>query len=219
MCAFCLVAMVLAWCHTGHTQPMKLVSRTRETRVVDALPPAQPLGTLDPWRDMSGDARTTKQHQLHGGGLPQCSLSTVRNLFREQSYSETELASHSLDHTGDISTVSWEKVLEPLRQTSEVFRCFDVSRVSSQLLADVRLAARFRVGSTHVTALLRVEASRATSFRHYDNDSEHRQRGVCESLSMRGLVGNFMLWALLPEDSPLCQAVDALHVDRVQLYA
>ena len=117
-----------------------------------------------------------------GGGLPQCSLATTRNLFRDQSFSVDELSRFSRDK-GDIRVLEWESVMEPLRQPDEVYRCFAVERVSSALLSDVRLAACMRKGSTHVTALLRADSR---SVRHYDNDSSARQRGTFESLSLRG---------------------------------
>ena len=102
--------------------------------------------------------------------------------------------------------------MEPLRQPDEVYRCFAVERVSSALLSDVRLAARMRKGSTHVTALLRADNR---SVRHYDNDSSARQRGTFESLSLRGAWGAFIWYALIPSESALCREIDALPVIRV----
>ena len=99
--------------------------------------------------------------------------------------------------------------MEPLRADDEVYRCFVSERVPSELLTHVRLAARSRVKSTHVTALVRAESGRF--FRHYDNDSSYRQRGAFQSISMRQAWGPFVLFALLANDSPLCDAIDALE--------
>ena len=73
----------------------------------------------------------------------------------------------------------------------------------------MRLAARSRVNSGHVTALVRAENGR--SFRHYDNDSGARQRGTFETLSLRASWGPFVLFAVVRKDSPLHTAIDALQ--------
>ena len=132
---------------------------------------------------------------------------TSRNLFRDQSYSVEELAKSCIE--GEIRFPDWQKVLEPLRSEGEVYRRFHSDRVPSELLSHVRLAARSRRNSTHVTALVRAESGRF--FRHYDNDSPFRQRGTFESISMRAAWGANVLFAILAEDSPLCKAIDALH--------
>ena len=102
----------------------------------------------------------------------------------------------------------WKDVLEPLRSEQEVFRRFNAERVPSELLTHVRLAARSRINSIHVTAL--VLAENGHSFYHYDNDSASRQRGTADVVSLRAAWGPFTLWALLPGTSPLCAAIDAL---------
>ena len=110
---------------------------------------------------------------------------------------------------GDIRFPQWQKVLEPLRLQGEVYRSFVAERVPSELLAHVRLAARSRRNTTHVTALLRADNGRC--FRHYDNDSTSRQSGTCDSISMRAAWGPYTMYALMAEDSPLRTAVDALQ--------
>ena len=137
---------------------------------------AHQIAESNPWRDMSGDARTTQQHLRNGDGRPQCSLSAVRNLYRDQAYSAEELAEHVAGGDGDIRFPDWAQLLEPLCGAREVYRQFKAERVRSELLGDVRLAARSRVNSGHVTALVRAENGR--SFRHYDNDSGARQCGT-----------------------------------------
>ena len=73
----------------------------------------------------------------------------------------------------------------------------------------VRLAARSRVNSGHVTALVRAQNGR--SFRHYDNDSGARQRGTFETLSLRAAWGPFVLFEVVRKGSPLHTAIDALQ--------
>lgn len=175
----------------------------------DESPSSRPVTESNVWRDMSGDARTTQQ-QLTVGGYAQCSLATSRNLFRDQSYSIEELAKSCIE--GAIRFPDWQKVLEPLRSEGEVYRRFLSERVPSELLSHVRLAARSRRNSIHVTALVRAESGRF--FRHYDNDSPFRQRGTFESISMRAAWGANVLFAILAEDSPLCKAIDALQPIR-----
>ena len=171
----------------------------------DSPPPptSEPVGGT-PWRDMAGDAITTAQ-ALMQGGYAQCSLATARNLYRDQSFSMAELAANSVG--SDIRFPLWEKVLEPLRNDGEVYRRFIASRVRSELLVHVRLAARSRTNSRHVTALVCADGS---TFRHYDNDSKSRQGGTFASVSLRALWGPFMLFALIKEGSDLHRSVDAL---------
>ena len=126
-----------------------------------------------------------------------------------------ELSEHTLDGSGDIRYPDWDKVLAPLCEAGEVYRCFVAERVRSELLGDVRLAARSRVNSGHVTALVRADAR---SFRHYDNDSDARQRGTFAPLSLRAAWRAFILFAVVREGSPLQMAIDQLqpqqeHVD------
>ena len=90
-----------------------------------------------------------------------------------------------------------------------MYRVFKAERVPSELLGDVRLAARTRVNSGHVTALVRADDGR--SFRHYDNDSGARQRGTFETVSLRAAWGPFVYYALMREGSPLHMAIDALR--------
>ena len=133
-------------------------------------------------------------------------------MYRDQSFSVEELAQHTVDGSGDIRFPDWERLLEPLRGASEVYRCFSAERVSSVLLGDVRLAARTRTNSGHVTALLRAENGR--SFFHYDNDSRARLRGKFDSVSLRDAWGPFTLYALVREGSPLQAAIDELEPAR-----
>ena len=168
-------------------------------------PSSQRVNPSNMWRDMSGDARTTRQ-MMTAGGYAQCSLATARNLFRDQSYSAEELAASCVE--GEIRFPKWKDVLEPLRSEQEVFRRFNAECVPSELLSHVRLAARSRINSIHVTALVLAENGR--SFHHYDNDSASRQRGTADVVSLRAAWGPFTLWALLPGTSPLCAAIDAL---------
>ena len=86
------------------------------------------------------------------------------------------------------------------------------AQVSSELLGDVRLAARSRVNSGHVTALMRADRR---SFRHYDNDSDARQRGTFVSVSLRAVWGPFILYAVVQKGSPLLSAIDELQPVRV----
>ena len=85
-------------------------------------------------------------------------------------------------------------------------------RVSSELLGDVRLAARSRVNSGHVTALVRADRR---SFRHYDNDSDARQRGTFVSVSLRAVWGPFILYAVVQKGSLLLSAIDELQPVRM----
>ena len=169
-------------------------------------PPSRHVNQSNVWRDMSGDARTTRQQMVSGVGYAECSLATARNIFRDQSYTAEELAASCVG--GEIRFPKWKDVLEPLRSEQEVFRRFNAERVPSELLTHVRLAARSRIRSTHVTAL--VLAENGHSFYHYDNDSASRQRGTADVVSLRTAWGPFTLWALLPGTSPLCAAIDAL---------
>ena len=89
---------------------------------------------------------------------------------------------------------------------------FKADRVSSELLGDVRLAARSRVNSGHVTALVRADRR---SFRHYDNDSDARQRGTFVSVSLRAVWGPFILYAVVQKGSPLLSAIDELQPVRM----
>ena len=111
----------------------------------EAPPPSHQIADTNPWRDMSGDARTTRQHLRDGGGRPQCSLSAVRNLYRDQAYSAEELSEHVAGGGGDIRFPDWAQLLKPLCGAREVYRQFRAERVPSELLGDVRLAARSRV--------------------------------------------------------------------------
>ena len=106
--------------------------------------------------------------------------------------------------SSDIRFPDWAKLLEPLCNDHEVYRCFKADRVSSELLGDVRLAARSRVNSGHVTALVRADRR---SFRHYDNDSDARQRGTFVSVSLRAVWGPFILYAVVQKGSPLLRAL------------
>ena len=119
------------------------------------------------------------------------------------------LAEHVAGGDGDIRFPDWAQLLEPLCSAREVYRRFKAERVQSELLGDVRLAARSRVNSGHVTALVRAENGR--SFRHYDNDSGARQRGTFEVVSLRAAWGPFVLFAVVREGSPLHAAIDALQ--------
>ena len=61
-----------------------------------------------------------------------------------------------------------------------------------------------RVNSGHVTALVRADRR---SFRHYDNDSDARQRGTFVSVSLRAVWGPFILYAVVQKGSPLLRAL------------
>lgn len=126
------------------------------------------------------------------------SLATARNLYRDQSFHMEELAANSIE--GDIRFPVWEKVLEPLRNDGEVYRCFIASRVPSELLGHVRQLAA-RSNSRH---------------RHYDNDSKPRQGGTFASVPTRALWGPFMLYALIEEGSELHCKIDALPAQAAE---
>ena len=166
----------------------------------------------DPFRDMGGDARTTAESGH--GRLPECSLHTARNLYRDPGLALQWLADHSMDKaaasTGDIRVTDWASALQPLVRRGEVFLIFRAYRVASHLLRFVRLAARVAHGSTHVTAILRDERQAHAAFRHYDNDSLLRQLGLFALLTPADLHTNAMLFAIVEEDSELHRAVKAL---------
>ena len=65
---------------------------------------------------------------------------------------------------------------------------------------------------TDVTALVRADRR---SFRHYDNDSDARQRGTFVSVSLRAVWGPFILYAVVQKGSPLLSAIDELQPVRM----
>lgn len=160
----------------------------------------------DRWRDLSGDARTTRQ-AVELGEHAQCSLATIRNLFRDQSFSAEELAASCVgqEYDGDIRFPDWPKVMQPLLREGEVVKSFNAALVDTSLLTDVRLAACILMHRTHVIAIVRDEARNA--FRIYDNDSKHRQQGTFELREMRGMCMNVTLVAVMANDSNLSRAL------------
>ena len=69
-------------------------------------------------------------------------------------------------------------------------------RVPSELLVHVRLAARMVIAATHVTAVIRDDATRPISFRLYDNDTAERARGTFRRIMPRELWSNVVLCLL-----------------------
>ena len=63
-----------------------------------------------------------------------------------------------------------------------------------------------------MTALVRADRR---SFRHYDNDSDARQRGTFVSVSLRAVWGSFILYAVVQKGSPLLSAIDELQPVRM----
>jgi hypothetical protein len=148
----------------------------------------------DDWRDMGGDARTTRMHLMNPrAGYAQCSLHTTRNLFREQGFTSEMLAVHCAD--GDIRFPRWREVLAPLASADETVIVFNPNRVKSALLVDLRLASRVVTGT----------------FRHYDNDSVERSRGTFRQMTARELWTNCTLSAIVKVGCELDDAVKQLQ--------
>ena len=173
---------------------------------VEPHPPPQQPTSLDPLRDMAGDATTTRE-ALRLGTWAQCSLATARNLTRRENLaadflSERQMGMFGLLDTadaaergvaGDIRFPDWARVFRDanlLRQGEVIVRFMPQRLNSSELLKDARLMALIYVQSTHVVAVLRDDESLSggrVTFRKYDNDSDARRRGTFERVSARQL--------------------------------
>lgn len=160
----------------------------------EAAPPIEPLNDL---RDLSGDAMTTSQaisaerkRRAAGGSgpqvhFPQCSLSAVRNLLRNERLPRSFLATRQIGlgvgaidaadqgDAGDIRYPDWPAILTPLAREGEVVVRFDPTRFGSELLHDARLMACAYLETTHVIAIFRHDTpvGGRVTFRKYDNDS------------------------------------------------
>mmetsp|Transcript_49914 Transcript_49914/g.106682 ORF Transcript_49914/g.106682 Transcript_49914/m.106682 type:complete len:395 (-) Transcript_49914:240-1424(-) len=171
----------------------------------ESPPPAHRLHTTgDDWRDVAGDALTTKQ-ALQQRCHAQCSLATIRNLYRDQSFSPEELAASCVDadYKGDIRFPDSPKLMQGLLREGELVKAFNPSLVAAQLFSRVRLAACILTHRTHVIAVVCDGAREA--FRLYDNDASYRQRGTFESRSVQGMCMNATWYAVMAADSPLSQ--------------
>ena len=157
---------------------------------------------------MGGDAvREAERAQL--GGVPaQCSLHTIRNLARDASLTPADMLANGNCMDDDIRFPHWAGLLEPLMHDNEEFVAFNPTRVPSKLLRYVRLSARVRSGSAHVTALVRDDSCAGEpAFRHYDNEGGVRLRGTFERVSLREAWVNCMMMAVVAKQSPLQRAL------------
>jgi hypothetical protein len=144
----------------------------------------------DDWRDMGGDARTTRMHLMNPrAGYAQCSLHTTRNLFREQGFTSEMLAVYCAD--GDIRFLRWCEVLAPLHIASadETVIVFNPNRVRSALLVHLRLASRVVTGTTHVTALVRDYTTQPPTFRHTTTMTQWSDREVPSGRCLHAICG------------------------------
>ena len=161
---------------------------TQQTTSTTLTPPE----TLDEWRDMAGDATTTAQATR--GSLPQCTLASVRNLRRNQSYSLQRLAENCLhrDSAEDIRCPNWPQLMLPLLGDGEVIQSASTTTLDHNELCDFRVAVMFYTSlatqSAHVVCIHRGPEG---NFRLYDNDSAERRQGRFKLASAQELIGTY----------------------------
>ena len=80
-------------------------------------------GEEDIWRDMSGDALTTRVAGERGVHA-QCSLAAVRNLRRNQDYTRQRLAERCVakSYADDVRFPDWAALMLPMLGASEVIK-------------------------------------------------------------------------------------------------
>ena len=89
-------------------------------------------------------------------------------------------------------------------RVDEEFVAFNPTHIASTHLRHVRLSARVRQGTIHVTALIRADdAAGPPHFRHYDNDAAPRVRGTYARLTLQEVWVTCMMMAVVKKESPL----------------
>ena len=157
----------------------------------------------DEWRDMSGDALTVRQARERGVDA-QCSLATVRNLRRQETYTRDRLAERCVhqEYVKDVRFPDWPALLQPVLKHGEVVKRANLDNVPAAELMDFRLAVIIHAG--HATAVINDESD---AFRYYDNDSEERRRGTYATKRADEVIdehpGGYIIGVTL-EGSDLC---------------
>ena len=185
----------------------------------------------DDYRDLSGDAITTRESinmnlYLDAGApkiRPQCNLATARNLFRKEGLTKEFLAHHQVGRNpeGDTHFPDWQRILQYACRPGEVVKWFNPRGMQRDpsLLNAARLLAVFDEQMTHVVAFVRDEHDeKDLNFYLYDNDSVARQKGSGRRLSAGSLWGwrATRFYAVMEQDSDLHTKACKAFPDRVQ---
>ena len=188
-------------------------------------------------RDMSGDAITTAEAAAAGPVVraeyvitervemrlmvtkshAQCSLATIRNLYRNEEYTAESLAKSCVlsDYRGDIRYPDWAALLQPLLRPNEHVKSFNVGRIIKENLKEVRMAACIPADRPkHIIALWKDE--KPGFLRKYDNDSGQRKEGTYIRCETKDLQDRDTLYAIMPADSALSKSIRGSHITTLK---
>jgi hypothetical protein len=188
-----LKAFQRRWEESGFTPTPRTRAARRVGRRRPPSPDRQPAESEapptsvepDPWRDLSGDAKTTATAR---GGHAECNLATARNLHRNETLTREYMRDHQLGGRDGMDTryPDWHMILQELIEEGECVVQFKMENIiDGDMLQQVRLAALYTLSPPHVVAVIRGEAG---SVRLYDNDSTERVEGTHITLTTRQLV-------------------------------
>ena len=188
-----LKAFQRRWEESGFTPTPRTRAARRVGRRRPPSPDRQPAESEapptsvepDPWRDLSGDAKTTATAR---GGHAECNLATARNLHRNETLTREYMRDHQLGGRDGMDTryPDWHMILQELIEEGECVVQFKMENIiDGDMLQQVRLAALYTLSPPHVVAVIRGEAG---SVRLYDNDSIERVEGTHITLTTRQLV-------------------------------
>ena len=137
--------------------------------------PRQLEQPLDEHRDMSGDAKTEETKEA--GGKAQCTLSAVRNLRRNETYSIERLSEHCIGRENhlDILNPDWPHLMQPILKENERVHVGTWRQIPQSRTHEIRVAVSVSWSPAHVIVLFN---NGDGSFRVYDNESEERTQGT-----------------------------------------
>jgi hypothetical protein len=194
----------------GYTQPVEVkpwpYGQTPEAIHTTTHP--EPPGTVhrlttENKRDMSGDAYT--EATKPAGTFAQCTLATVRNLYRDSTFTIQRLALNciSKDFPTDVRFPDWPKLITPRLNEGEVLRTGNWRDVPQQHFDDIRLAVSSSYHPPHVVIFIRDEAGH---YRLYDNESDARTREEWTEIYPHTIArhrADHQLYAIINDSSPL----------------
>ena len=160
----------------------------------------------NPERNMAGDARRTGNQ----GGPPQCTLAAARNIIRNETLSEKELATWCED--ANIQKPRWTNFLNnKCIQLGEIAVGADRDIAHRTGRDQIRSAIEVSTirGSTWSHAITYINNGKGT-FRRYDNDDQARLEGTYTTVTWDEIIHtwdkNTSLFAIVPIDSELANA-------------
>ena len=183
---------------------------TPEPSVRESLtaPPTEP--PLDPWRDLSGDAKTTAQAN---GGHAECNLATTRNLFRDEELDRQFMVERQVGGTNgrDTRFPDWPRIMGELATEDDCVVKFKMESVTDpERLGHIKMAALYTTAPPHVIAIHRGMLGRV---RLYDNESRERLQGTYSEPTLQQLsTRRGHVVAVTEQDSPLAEAPRATTV-------